>query len=737
HLFLCFFVCTCALFWGFHVPGPVKSTCNHLDFYPEFNKGLNVYKLSQSQKWIQDLSPAHQPPTCYVNGKHFYIFEPVQLITSDVVIPIFFYMFKSELTAKCLKINPSNLFFRVSDHIKITIPAKLHFHDKQLTSIPVTNFDLDYSKTQMSNQVLWTEACDGSFYESDGTQEQVIPLPNPKRIKVNGRIKRHKFNKHIAFYVTLAGLRPKISNQEFNCHFLSTSNIAGVLEMSKQVVDEINLMATDGFTAYDITLNQEVLIYLVVLCFLDNSPIHAEVTNTPKPGAALNPCGMFKFSVKKNTFKKSAAYVRKLYDIAMGINITRFKTKQKVFGVIDSINTKFKTEDRTNPAMKTKMELLDRNSPASLYNPFLNLEGFDGVQDTRVEVLHVVLLGIVKYLARDGISKLKAPENLTLIGRLQSFNSTSLNIASMMPQYLIQHIKSLVGRHFNIILQAAPFILLEFLSPKRKQIWLALCNLAPLIFQAKIENMDAHLKNLKLHIKQLLFHLINSSAHWVQKLKLHMLLHLPDSIQRFGPASLFPTEKFESYNGILRQASIHSNKQAPGRDIAITFANYSNLKYLLSNGMIYDQKNHRWESPASKVSQIFNDHPIQSSMGYNSAHSSNLHCLSYPVNLALKIPIDKLKPIPEALNFLTTHENYQQVLKLKLNEKEVLHEVVFIVIARNDTKLVASVDSIWQGTSSTQLYSEISNLSYPAITADHLKHFSKSVYKCRLCHQKS
>ncbi|KNZ48167.1 hypothetical protein VP01_5861g1 [Puccinia sorghi] len=57
--------------------------------------------------------------------------------------------------------------------------------------IPVTNFDFDYSKIQMSNRVLLTEACDGRFYESDGTQEQVIPLPNPKRIKANGRIKRH------------------------------------------------------------------------------------------------------------------------------------------------------------------------------------------------------------------------------------------------------------------------------------------------------------------------------------------------------------------------------------------------------------------------------------------------------------------------------------------------------------------------------------------------------------------
>ncbi|KNZ51495.1 hypothetical protein VP01_392g6 [Puccinia sorghi] len=127
-----------------------------------------------------------------------------------------------------------------------------------------------------------------------------------------------------------------------------------------------------------------------------------------------------------------------------------------------------------------------------------------------------------------------------------------------------------------------------------------------------------------------------------------MLLHLPDSIKRFGPTSLFATEKIESYNGILRQASIHSNKQAPGRDIAITFANYSNLKHLLSNEMIYDEKNMSWDSPSSNASNIVKDQPIlQRSMGYSSADYKNL----------------------------------QQVLKSMLNHEEVLHEGVFIVVS--------------------------------------------------------
>jgi hypothetical protein len=51
--------------------------------------------------------------------------------------------------------------------------------------------------------------------------------------------KSKKWNKHISYYFTLSGLPPKISNQQFNCHFLCTSNITGALELGEMVVEQI------------------------------------------------------------------------------------------------------------------------------------------------------------------------------------------------------------------------------------------------------------------------------------------------------------------------------------------------------------------------------------------------------------------------------------------------------------------------------------------------------------------
>ncbi|KAJ7658764.1 hypothetical protein DFH06DRAFT_990071, partial [Mycena polygramma] len=74
------------------------------------------------------------------------------------------------------------------------------------------------------------------------------------------------------------------------------------------------------------------------------------------------------------------------------------------------------------------------------------------------------------------------------------------------------------------------------------------------------------------------------TLNWFNKPKLHVILHLPAHIRRFGPAMLFATEGFKSFNAIIRACSIHSNRHAPSRDIALTMARGNRLRHLLSGG---------------------------------------------------------------------------------------------------------------------------------------------------------
>lgn len=72
------------------------------------------------------------------------------------------------------------------------------------------------------------------------------------------------------------------------------------------------------------------------------------------------------------------------------------------------------------------------------------------------------------------------------------------------------------------------------------------------------------------------------TPRWFNKPKFHLLLHLVDHIRDFGPATLFATEGFESFNAIIRLKSVHSNRLAPSRDIALAFAQMSRLRHLVS-----------------------------------------------------------------------------------------------------------------------------------------------------------
>ncbi|KAI9613916.1 hypothetical protein KEM48_009372 [Puccinia striiformis f. sp. tritici PST-130] len=65
-------------------------------------------------------------------------------------------------------------------------------------------------------------------------------------------------------------------------------------------------MATNGFIAYDSTLGKEVHVMTSSLCFLADSPMHAEITNTHVPGNALNSCRYY--TVPKSTANNGRNY---------------------------------------------------------------------------------------------------------------------------------------------------------------------------------------------------------------------------------------------------------------------------------------------------------------------------------------------------------------------------------------------------------------------------------------------
>ncbi|KAI0043569.1 hypothetical protein FA95DRAFT_1460450, partial [Auriscalpium vulgare] len=218
-------------------------------------------------------------------------------------------------------------------------------------------------------------------------------------------------------------------------------------------------------------------------------------------------------------------------------------------------------------------------------SPVWRIKGLDPHTDTPVEILHVVLLGFVKYFWRDAIARVNDDQKAVLITRLNSFDVSGLGMAPLAGQTLVQYAGSLTGRDFRAISQAAPFVLYDLVPQECFETWLALCKLIPLIWQPHITDLDAHITNMQAAID----HFLNCTARWTprwfNKPKFHIIRHLPDHVRRFGPAILFATEAFESFNAVVRSQSVHSNRHAPSRDLANGFSHCNRIRHMFSEGV--------------------------------------------------------------------------------------------------------------------------------------------------------
>ncbi|KAI9630062.1 hypothetical protein KEM48_012312 [Puccinia striiformis f. sp. tritici PST-130] len=498
---------------------------NHMEFVPHDPQGHNIHSLYQSTKWREDLPRNLRVPMVTHGGKHFYIYEPVGLVPrqgdSAIVVPIFFFKQGGSFTP-----NASNPNISLQDFV-------------------------------YKGNLIYVFQIQGKIFAfGEGTFPEEISYPNPWRIRAQNRVIRHvpitlyaddtsgnqskRWNKHVSYCFTLSGLSPKFTNMEYNCHFIATSNQAGPLEIAEPIIAELNELATHGSIAYDAQLGQEVLFMVIPLCFLADSPMAAEITNTPNPGTSNNPCRVCHLQCPQGEEKSTLKYLQDFFGqsnmpqerhwpstIANTKNLwicsqtetqKEFERKHQLYGIKDRIT--FELIARKHGRMDERLRIIQLASfsPNRLYNPFLYLLAFDGCQDTPVEILHVILLGVVKYLWKDFMGQLKPAQLHEIEARWAAFQINGLNVAPIQAKYMIAHYKSFVGKEFRVVLQAT-----------------------------------------HLHF---LYAISKMSGRWANKPKLHMLLHLPGSIRRFGPANLISSSHYPCQHG-------HYGPQPPEDQISV------------------------------------------------------------------------------------------------------------------------------------------------------------------------
>lgn len=458
-----------------------------------------------------------------------------------------------------------------------------------------------------------------------------------------------RWNKHNSFLFTAAGLPSDLVQHDFHVHFLSTSNIAPPLEMLGGIAEQVNKLQDQGTWVYDIEHKNLALVFPAILAMLGDNPMQSEFACHRGMMAKLfcrickvsKGAGVADDDDEESGDEGYAAAVdddassvgskqggkgrKKVLETleAMKDRVLRFlqigerRSKQDTKNILNEImdhslrvgGKAAANREKTRHGVKDTFQdfFLDRlyaaqqgrrgtnaeacldaaiaQLPEDTESPIWQLQGFDPHSDTPIEILHVVLLGFVKYFWRDAVSRLSTTQRATLQTRLSSFDVSGLNIPRLSGKTLVQYANSLTGRDFRAISQVAPFVLADLGLPEEcLASWQALSALVPLVWQPAIANKEEYIGQLTAAIDRLLISTARWTPRWFNKPKFHLILHLPDHILDFGPAGIFATEAFESFNAIIRSKSVHSNRQAPSRDIARAFAQESRVRHLMSGG---------------------------------------------------------------------------------------------------------------------------------------------------------
>ncbi|KAH9808583.1 hypothetical protein DFH28DRAFT_1197768 [Melampsora americana] len=728
----------------------------HLITIPELATNTPINRLSQSKKWREGFKREYRTPMIETRRGHFYIYEPLQLLSSiefELFVPVFFYKEGDNYYSKCLK---ATVVKKIDGQgLDIAIYAEPEFSSTLLFTINVNDFWRPLALIELpgSNHIKLKDICGPFMYQSSPESNGLLPIPieNPWRKKANGRLIRHipitlysddtsgnkskKYNCHMSFYYTLSGLPTKLSNQDYNIHYAATSNVASALELGEPIVDELTTLATEGFSAYDGEVDAQVLVMVVVLCYLGDSPMHAEICNCINPGITLTPCRICNLRVDTKDEKTTTSYIQQFVGLdenfehhplafrdwkvtqaltsdvwKIGSNLRakdQITKARRLHGIRDTLNEKLMNkvvqvfDSKSSEDAHALWQALDSKLGSRVYNPFLRLPGFNGHRDTPVEALHVYLLGVTKYPWQElmaELSPLKDSQHSAISARWQSFDAKGLNIPPIIPETLIKYYKSLVGKEYRIIMQAIPFVLFEEIGKEKRDFWSALIHLASFIFQNEISDIDQYLIELQNAVDNLLVCLVGSNARWTNKPKFHMLTHLPHSIKWFGPSCLVATEIFESFNAVLRAASIHSNRQAPGRDIADAFNSYLLILHIISGGTWFDPKLDQRVSAGDKVLELFaKNKRLQHSLGMNTSwNMKKRFCVKVQHN---KNPETTPDGLPTFLSGSHENEKWERVTQLILPNDQKVEDGAFLWVKpvnQSSNDIISCVESMWK-----------------------------------------
>ncbi|KAJ7678592.1 hypothetical protein B0H17DRAFT_1235485 [Mycena rosella] len=601
-----------------------------LRFYPEIPDGP-LSEAWHAQKWRREIDRDALTPMIVDGHRHFYVNELARLRNGSFVIPLCWVICKGKMHADALAVSiTDDGIASVEDAEEIFIcAADLHdnFFDLQFKKYLPTTWDRYPSgmpnplRTLANGRPMFTSFVDLFFDDVSGNRSK-------------------SWNKHYNCYCTHRNLPRRILQQEFHTHFVTTSPHASSSEQFEGIKFLIESTHSEPVSVYDESNATEAAFRLFVNTGPSDNPMGSEMTghigakgNYFCRKCKVGGCGehkrtddgfrsMFEAGIPRTAAETLEELHQQVELACLGVKAA-VEARQTDTGVKDAYTNhwindllrrsrELKKGDPELDSAEIVTQLMDwvKANESTIYNPFLSMKGFDAAKDTPIEILHTILLGIVKYAWHTTHTGWNPAKKTTYTQRLQAANTVGLSIPSIRASYIMQFANSLVGRQFKQVAQTCVFQMYDLTDGLHFSVWRAMGELLPLLWYPEIDDMDQYLADVETAVSNVLdlFAMLDPSKI-LGKNKLHIMAHIRADILRHGPLIGVQTEAFECFNTIFRFCSIFSNHLAPSRDIAHQLAHQEGLKHRLTGGWWLSSTGN-WEQAGWAVRDFLSERPI-------------------------------------------------------------------------------------------------------------------------------
>ncbi|TPX53433.1 hypothetical protein CcCBS67573_g09707 [Chytriomyces confervae] len=375
-----------------------------------------------------------------------------------------------------------------------------------------------------------------------------------------------RYNKFESCFVYFPALPAKFHGPSY-IHFVCTSHDGDWRDVNEAVLMDFkpNGALDSGIEVYDAHTNQTVIVVSHLFTVLADNPRHYQVCNL---GGATSNYNCRCCMATKGDLQVAPART----------HATTLETLQQMH----------------NATSKARQDMLQTQTgvsvPTPAANPFNSVSNFYPPQQTPIDLLHTLSLGVIKYSVRDASAVYKkrpgsvaSQEFQAAVGNLFKSVTSYRGPHSVTPLQFMVHCGSLIAKDFKFIAQIGPFLYHWFI-PAKKWLWVAIAAVTKLSYDMRYQSSEQqhHLLQKAVGALQALFK--KHVPGWGGSSKLHLLSHLPEHFIIWGPLSLYGVEAPEHMNGDVRHSIINSNRQNSSRDTAADFAVREEIAYLLRGG---------------------------------------------------------------------------------------------------------------------------------------------------------